>query len=134
MPILVTLPPAGKRFRHGVVAGGNVLHRHRGIEAGFADAILERPADIVIELVVRRHDPRLLAGKPHQLGIERDGVESVIAAIARNHRLRRIGIERGIGGGEVDIKARLARRRAVVGAAAERRNEGAAEQQRRSPP
>ena len=42
---------------------------------------------------------------------------------------RRVGVERGIGGGEIDIKARLARRRAGVGAAAERRNadEGTAE-------
>ncbi len=116
------IAPAGKRFRHGVVAGGNVLHRHGGIEAGFADAILERPADVVIELVVRRHDARLLAGKPHQLGIDGDGAKPVIAAIARDHRLRRVGVERGVGGREIDIKARLARRRAVVGAAAERRN------------
>jgi len=126
------IAPAGKGFRQGVIAGADVFHRHGGVEAGFLDALLERPPGVVIELIARRHDAGLLGGKPHQFGIERHRAEAVIAAIARDHRLRRIGVERGVGRGEIDIKTRLARRRARVGAAAERGNakQSAADHQR----
>ena len=66
------IAPAGKRLGERVVAGGNILDRHAGVEAGFADALLERRAGIVIELVARRHGLRLLGGELHQFGIDRD--------------------------------------------------------------
>src|SRR3569623_2998834 len=49
------IAPAGKRFRHGVITGGNILDRLRGIEARRLDALTERGCDIVIELILRSH-------------------------------------------------------------------------------
>ena len=71
----------------------------------------------MIELAGGRHGAGLIGREPHQFGIDGDRPEAVIAPIAGDHRLRRIGVESCSRLGEVEIEARLTGGRGGVGAA-----------------
>src|SRR5215212_588961 len=70
-----------------MIAGGNILDRDLRVEAAAADALGECLADIMIELVPRGHVARVLLGELHQVGVEGDRAEAIVAAVTGNHRL-----------------------------------------------
>src|SRR5262249_20477880 len=114
----------------------DLLHRNVRTESRLGVAFLEGRIAGVIKCPARRHGGGLLVREPHQFGIDRDRAKAVIAAVAGNHRLRRGGIERGCGSGEILIKARLAFRYSIAAAAEQRRRakrEGATAQQAATP-
>jgi len=97
-----------KSLGERVVTRRNVLEPPRSRRGPHCGSVLERPPDVVIHLVLRRHGVRLLAGEPHQFGIDDNRAETIVAAIAGDHRLRGGGIERRVRLGEVLIECRLA--------------------------
>jgi hypothetical protein len=114
--------PAGKRFGERVVAGGNILHHDDVGKGRIADALLERLADIVIHRVVLGHRNGLLVRHAHQIGIDADRAEPIVAAIAGDHRGRSGGIDRHVRLRQILIEARLARRRLAARAAGHNRD------------
>jgi hypothetical protein len=86
------IAPAGKRIGERVVAGTNVLDREAAAKAGLAHPILERAPHLLVHSAACGHGARLLAGEPHQVGVDDDGAKAVIAAVPGDHRLSRGGI------------------------------------------
>jgi hypothetical protein len=109
--------PARKRLGERVVAGGNIFHHDDVRKGRIADALLERLADIMIHRVVLGHRQGLLVRHAHQVGIDADRAEPVVAAIAGDHRGRGGRIDRHVRLRQILIEARLGRRRLAARAA-----------------
>ena len=101
------VPPAGKRFGQGVISRRDVLDRQVGRVAGSIETPGQRRLDVVVELVLARHDLRLRFREFHQFGVDHDTAEAVVLPILRDHRGRGDGIELGAGSGHVGIHGRF---------------------------
>ena len=130
------IAPARESFGERVIAGRDVFHRDLGVGTATPVALFGGLADVMVDLVARRHGARVLFGKLHQVWIDGQRAEPVVAAIAGDHRLRGSRIELPALR-QVPVEGRLARGHRRLGGAAgnaEQRQRGGHAQQRSANP